>query len=266
MTTTNTIYQVDAFTAVPFKGNPAGVAVLDSDLSISRMRNIAIEMNLAETAFVMPGDKEYKIRFFGPETEIPLCGHATLAASHILYETGIVKKNDEIKFSCKKGELTVKKQGNWIMMDFPVYSLEKIKIPADFRKFTGIDPVELYKTDAGWHLALIKDETEVKEINPDFIQMKNSSFGNIIVTSESDDQKFDFCVRCFAPSLGIDEDPVTGSAHCALAPFWKMKTGRNDFISHQVSKRGGILKVSMKNGRVEISGHAKTVFRAELLV
>jgi PhzF family phenazine biosynthesis protein len=230
------------------------------------MQNIAVEMNLAETAFVLPGDKEFKIRFFSPETEIPLCGHATLSASHILYETGIVEKHDEIRFTCRRGELSVKKRGNWIIMDFPVYSLEKIKIPSEFKKVTGIDPVELYKTDSEWYLALAKDESVITEMKPDFLQMKNSRFGNVIVTSESDDQKFDFCVRCFAPALGINEDPVTGSAQCALVPFWKMKTGRNDFVSHQVSQRGGIIKGSMKNDKVEISGHAKTIFRAEILV
>ncbi len=266
MATINTIYQVDAFTAVPFKGNPAAVAVLDSEIPVSRMQNISVEMNLSETAFILPADKGFKIRFFSTETEIPLCGHATLSAAHILYETGIVEKNEEIRFSCKRGELSVKKRGNWIIMDFPVYSLEKIKIPPEFKKVTGIDPVELYKTDAGWYLALAKDESVVTEMQPDFIQMKNSKFGNIIVTSESDDQKFDFCVRCFAPALGINEDPVTGSAQCALVPFWKMKTGRNDFVSHQVSKRSGIIKGSMKDDKVEISGHAKTIFRAEILV
>ncbi len=266
MTTSKTIYQVDAFSAVPFKGNPAGVCILDSEISVHRMQNLAMEMNLAETAFVLPVESGYKLRFFSPETEIRLCGHATLSASHILYETGLVDSREEIKFACKAGKLTVKKRGNWIIMDFPSYKLEKIDKKEDFTKTTRIDPVELYKTDAGWYLALMRNEEDVKSLRPDFESMRSSKYGDIMVTAESDDQKFDFCVRCFAPGFGIDEDPVTGSAHCALVPFWKMKTGRNDFISHQVSKRGGILKVSMKDERVEISGHAKTVFRTEILV
>lgn len=266
MTSSKTMYQVDAFSAVPFKGNPAGVCILDSDMSVHRMQNLAMEMNLAETAFVHPTENGYKIRFFSPESEIKLCGHATLASSHILYETGMVDSHDEIKFTCKVGGLTVRKRGNWIIMDFPSYKLEKIDRRAEFRKITRVDPVELYKTNAGWHLALMRNEDDVKSVQPDFEAMRNSDFGDIMVTAETDDQKFDFCVRCFAPGFGIDEDPVTGSAHCALVPFWKMKTGRNDFISHQVSQRGGILKVSMKDDRVEISGHAITVFRTEILI
>ncbi len=266
MTTPITIYQVDAFTSVPFRGNPAGVCITDSEFSASRMQNIAMEMNLAETAFVLPADNGYKIRFFTPEAEVPLCGHATLSASHILYETGIVNSHEKIRFSSRAGELTVRKRGNWIRMNFPVYQLEKISLASEFKLLTGIHPVELYKTDSGWILALLKDEEEVKNLKPDFSRMKNSEFGDLIVTAESDDQKFDFCVRCFAPALGIDEDPVTGSAQCALAPFWKMKTGRNDFVAHQISKRGGILKVSLSGERVEISGHAKTIFKAEMYV
>jgi PhzF family phenazine biosynthesis protein len=266
MTIHNTIYQVDAFTSEPFKGNPAGICILDAELSVSRMQNIAMEMNLAETAFLLPVKNGYKVRFFTPLAEVPLCGHASLAASHILYETGMVNIHEKIRFSCRAGELIIKKHGNWITMNFPVYQLEKIGINPEFKRVTGVHPVELYRTDSGWILALLNNEEEVKNLKPDFSQMKNSKFGDLIVTAESDDQKFDFCVRCFAPVLGIDEDPVTGSAQCALVPFWKMKTGRNDFVVHQISKRSGILKVSMKDERVEISGHAKTIFKAEMYV
>jgi PhzF family phenazine biosynthesis protein len=266
MTTSKTIYQVDAFSAVPFKGNPAGVCIMDSEISTHRMQNLAMEMNLAEIAFVHPLEDGFKLRFFSPKTEITLCGHATLSASHILYETGIVDSHDEIKFTCKASELKARKKGNWIIMDFPSYKISKIDNKEEFKTITGIDPLELYKTNAGWYLALMRNESDVKSLKPHFESMRNSKFGDIMVTAETDDQKFDFCVRCFAPGVGIDEDPVTGSAHCALVPFWKMKTGRNDFISHQVSRRGGILKVSMKNDRVEISGHAITVFRTEVLI
>jgi PhzF family phenazine biosynthesis protein len=199
--------------------------------------------------------------------EVHLCGHASLSAAHILYETGMVNIHEKIRFSCRAGELIIKKHGNWITMNFPIYQLEKISISSEFKHTTGIQPVELYTAkDSGWILALLNNEEEVKNLKPDFLLMKSSKFGDLIVTAESDDQKFDYCVRCFAPALGIDEDPVTGSAQCALAPFWKMKTGRNDFVVHQISERSGILKVSMKDGRVEISGHAKTVFKAEMYV
>jgi PhzF family phenazine biosynthesis protein len=260
------IYQVDAFTTKPFKGNPAGVCLLDHEPDPVWMQNMAMEMNLSETAFVFPAKNCYIIRFFTPEAEMNLCGHATLSASHILYETGLVKPGDKIIFSSKAGELVIMKYDGWITMNFPSYPLEKMEITTEFERVTGAVPQELYKAGFGWTLALMKNEKEVREMKPHFSLMKNSLFGDLIVTSGSADPEFDFCVRCFAPAVGIDEDPVTGSAHCALAPFWSEKTGKNNFSSHQVSKREGILKVSLKGDRVEISGQAITVFRAELLI
>lgn len=260
------IYQVDAFTTKPFKGNPAGVCILDHEPDVTRMQNIAMEMNLSETAFVFPGHNCRIIRFYTPEAEIKLCGHATLSASHILYETGMVMSNEEIRFSSKAGELIVKKNDDWITMNFPEYTLEKMELTPEFERVTGIAPEELYQAGFGWTLALMKSETEVRNMKPHFSLMKDSKFGDLIVTAESADPEFDFCVRCFAPAVGIDEDPVTGSAHCALTPFWAEKTGRKDFDSHQVSKREGVLKVSLKGNRVEISGQAKTIFKAELFV
>jgi PhzF family phenazine biosynthesis protein len=260
------IYQVDAFTTKPFKGNPAGVCITDHEPDSSWMQNVAMEMNLPETAFVFPGQNSRIIRFFTPEAEMKLCGHATLSASHILYETGMVGINDGIKYSSKAGELSIKKNGEWITMNFPVYPLEKMELTPEFEKVTGAVPQELYKAGFGWTLALMKDESEVRNLKPDFSLMRSSLFGDLIVTAESADPAFDFCVRCFAPAVGIDEDPVTGSAHCALAPFWSDKTGRNDFNSHQVSKREGVLKISLKGERVEISGQALTIFKAELFI
>ena len=263
---TKTIYQVDAFTTEPFKGNPAGVCILDNEPSADWMQNIAMEMNLSETAFVFPGKDCRIIRFYTPEAEIHLCGHATLSASHILYETGLVASAGEIRFSSKAGELLIRKQGEWIIMNFPVYNLEIMAIPVEFERVTGIKPQELYRAGYGWTLALLNSEKEVRNMTPHFSAMKNSEFGDLIVTAPSSDKNYDFCVRCFAPALGINEDPVTGSAHCALAPFWHGKTGRTDFVSHQVSKREGTLKVSLKGERVEISGQAKTIFKADLFV
>jgi PhzF family phenazine biosynthesis protein len=260
------IYQVDAFTSEPFKGNPACVCILEQEPSISWMQNVAMEMNLSETAFIFPGKDLRNIRFYTPEAEIELCGHATLSSSHILYETGIAKNDEEIKFSSKAGILSIKKRGDWITMNFPSYNLKKINIPTEFNILTGKQPIELYRAGYGWTLALLEDENEVKTMKPDFQAMKQSEFGDLIVTAPSSVPEFDFCVRCFAPALGINEDPVTGSAHCALVPFWKSKTGKSDFISHQVSKREGILKVSLKGNRVEISGQAVTVFKAEMYV
>lgn len=261
------IFQVDAFTDKPFRGNPAGVCILNEEPSAGWMQNIAMEMNLSETAFVFPGTKgERFIRFYTPEAEVPLCGHATLSASHVLYETGSVGNDEEIIYNSRSGKLIIRKEGSWITMNFPADSLKKIDDKADFIKTTGLNPAELYETGNFWSLALMKDENEVRSASPDFMKMKNSKYGDLIVTAHSADKKYDYCTRCFAPAVGINEDPVTGSAQCALAPFWSGKTGKNDFVCHQVSKREGILKVSLKGDRVDISGQAVTMFKAELLV
>lgn len=266
MTVPKTIYQVDAFTAEPFKGNPACVCILDNEMPKKWMQNIAMEMNLSETAFVNKTNEGFRIRYFTPEREIALCGHATLASAHILYTTGIIARDKKITLNCKAGDLIIRKSGNWIIMNFPSYTVEPIIIPADIEKIIGIRPAELYSTGHGWKLAVLNGEYEVKKLDPDFNRMKDSEYGDLIVTAPSEDTNFDFCVRCFVPAMGINEDPVTGSAHCALVPLWHRKTGREEFISRQVSKRSGILKVALKGNRVEISGHAKTIFKAELFV
>lgn len=258
------IYQVDAFTSEPFRGNPAGVCLLENEMPADWMQKIAAEMNLSETAFLIPGGEVIPIRYFTPEAEVELCGHATLSAGHILFQEKIA--GDEIVFSSKAGNLKVTRHSRWIKMNFPSFPVKQIRIPDDIEKITGIRPVELYSSSYDWILALFNSENEVRNLKPDFKRMKRSRFGHLIITAPSSETNFDFVVRCFAPSIGINEDPVTGSAHCALVPFWNMKTGRNDFVSCQVSKRGGVLKVSLEGERVEISGQARTIFKGRLLV
>lgn len=266
MTPIITIYQVDAFTPKPFRGNPAGVCISEKEMPEEWMRNIAAEIHVSETAFVSGNRENFRIRFFTPESEIPLCGHATLSASHIIYETGIMPRDKEINFISKEGKLVIRSSEDWIIMNFPAYGCEPSELKEKFNEIIGIMPSGLYKTWHGWILALLKDENEVRSLNPDFRLMKNSGLGNLIVTAPADDSNYDFCVRCFAPALGIDEDPVTGSAHCALVPFWHSRTGKDNFISHQVSKREGVLKTELKGNRVEISGQAITVFKGEFLI
>jgi PhzF family phenazine biosynthesis protein len=266
MTQIKTIFQVDAFTSKPFKGNPAGVCILDTEPSSTWMQNIAMEMNLSETAFVFPGIDHLIIRFYSPSSEIDLCGHATLSASHILYESGRFRNNEVISLHSKAGELTISKNGEWITMNFPAYPVNKAEIPSEFESIIGKRPEEFYRSAYGWTLALLNSEEEVRKLAPDFSRMKNSEFGDLIVTAPSADPAYDFCLRCFAPAVGIEEDPVTGSAHCALVPFWYSKTGKKEFVSHQVSKRSGILKVSLEGDRVEISGQAVTILKADLFV
>ena len=266
MTKDRIIYQVDAFTPETFKGNPAGVCILDKEMPEEWMKNIAAELHVSETAFVtIEGDK-YKIRYFTPESEIPLCGHATLSSAHIMYETGIVDKNSEINFLSKAGKLKIRYSDDWVIMNFPASKVIGEQVPEDIERYIGIRPAGYYRTSHGWTFILLETEADVIGLNPDFKALKSSPYGDMIVTAPSAYPEFDFCVRCFAPAVGIDEDPVTGSAHCALVPFWHNKTGRTSFTSHQVSKRGGILKVALLGDRVEIAGQAKTVFRAELYV
>ncbi|MDX9930146.1 MAG: PhzF family phenazine biosynthesis protein [Bacteroidales bacterium] len=260
-----TIFQVDAFTTKPFTGNPACVVIADEHTPADWMQNVAAEMNVSETAFVVPGRKGFSIRWFTPKAEVKLCGHATLSAAHIMYEAGFVKPGDEIVFGSISGDLKVKKMGSWLTMDFPTYPLIPVEVPRDFEKITGIKPVELYSSINGWVLAFLNSEYQVRRARPDFGAMRHSEMGHLMITAPSSETNFDFCVRCFAPSIGIDEDPVTGSAHCALVPFWHRKTGNTEFISHQVSERSGILKVALAGDRVLISGQAVTVFKAELL-
>ncbi len=266
MTNPITFFQVDAFTSEPFKGNPAGVCILEKEMPDEWMQNIAAEIHVSETAFITGPRDNYRIRFFTPESEVPLCGHATLSSAHIIYETGIAQTKEEIRFMSKEGMLIIRSSDHWIIMNFPAYGFEQSGLHDRFEKIVGIKPAELYRSSHGWTLALLKNEEEVRSMKPDFLLMKNSEFGDLIVTAYSDDKSFDFCVRCFAPALGIDEDPVTGSAHCVLVPFWHNKTGKTRFISHQVSNRGGTLKVELKGNRVEISGQAVTVFKGELSI
>jgi len=260
------IYQVDAFTSVPFRGNPAGVCILDEKPPSEWMQNIAMEMNLSETAFVYPGEGGNNLRFYTPETEIDLCGHATLSTGHIIFETGFAGKNETVALNSKAGVLKVSYAGGMIRMDFPSFPPEKVEIPDEINNIIGIRPLELYRSGHGWTLALLKDESDVRNMKPDFTGMRDKELGQMIITALSEDKNYDFCVRCFAPGVGINEDPVTGSAHCTLAPFWNSKTGMTEFVSHQVSKREGVLKVALRNARVEISGHAITIFKAGLLV
>jgi len=261
-----TIYQVDAFTSEHFKGNPAGVYITEKMLSPELMQNIAMEMNVSETAFVSPHGKDFAIRYYTPVSEVDLCGHATLSASHILYETGMVRLENTIRFHSNAGELLSRKEGSRIIMDFPVYSLRKIDIPSSFKENTGLNAMELYQCDYNWKLVLVRSDDEVIKADPNPEKIRNAGLGVLMVTAASSKSGYDFVVRCFVPDLGIIEDPVTGSAHCALAPFWNMKTGKKEFRSFQASKRSGELYVRLLGKRVEIAGQAVTVLKAELLI
>jgi len=261
-----TIYQVDSFTDEPFKGNPAGVMIVDKQTESDWMQNIALEMNLSETAFIIPQKDYFEIRYFTPTKEVPLCGHATLASAHILYELGIVKAEDKILFKALGGDLTIKKEGDWIVMNFPAYPITKIENPHDFKETIGFEPIETYSSLYDWVIVIAQTEEDILKAKPDIDKMKTNGLGHLMITAKSNSKNTDFVLRCFAPLSGINEDPVTGSAHCALTPLWSEKSGKKEMNSFQLSKRTGQLKVKLIQDRVEIKGKAITIFQAELKI
>jgi len=260
------LFQVDSFTSVPFKGNPAGVCILDKFLDTSFMQSIAMEMDLSETAFVVIKENEYRIRYFTPTQEVPLCGHATLASAHILYELGLVPQNKKFVFKAQESDLLISREANWIKMNFPIYKLTKANFSLKFNEIIGINPIEIYKSDNNWIVAMVGTEREVVDACPDFEGIRRGNLGEIIaVTSISDSSEYDFVVRVFCnPKIGITEDPVTGAANCILAPFWNQKLNKTRFHSKQLSKRTGELLLELKDNRVDIMGQAKTVFKIEM--
>ena len=257
------IYQVDAFTNKMFCGNPAGVCILTSPEDEDWMRNVAREMNLSETAFLQ-GDKEgFDLRWFTPTKEVDLCGHATLASAHILWETGMLSENTEARFHTKSGLLTPKKKGELIELNFPREEDEETDAPHELIKALGVTPGYVGKNRMDY-IVEVGSEDIVKNLDPDFGLLKKIDARGVMVTSASSSKEYDFVSRCFAPAYGINEDPVTGSAHCCLGPFWQKRLNKDVFTAYQASERGGFLKVRVGDERVYLSGQAVTVFCAEL--
>ncbi len=258
-------YIVDAFTQEPFRGNPAAVCILSSPIPDALMQSIAREMNCPETAFVLPQDTGFILRWFAPLQEVDLCGHATLATSHVVYEQHIATAQQELKFHTRSGLLTVKKEGDIITMDFPQEIATEYSIPHWVIEALGVKPVYTGKNRMDY-LIEVKTEKEILELNPDFIALKKMDSRGVIITARSSRMGYDFVSRFFAPGLGVDEDPVTGSAHCCLGPYWQQKLQKNTFTAYQASQRGGVLKVLMSESRVYIGGEAVTVLSGNLTV
>ena len=261
------ITQVDAFTNTPFKGNPAAICVLDSPKSESWMQNIAQEMNLSETAFLFKQDDGFNLRWFTPTVEVPLCGHATLASAHVLWSQGYLLPNQEARFYTKSGILIAKLANDWIQLDFPVNLSQPVEVTPELSEVLGVTIKSVVQNSLGY-LVEVKSEELVREMQPNFQQMKTLTKADIIVTSiANSDSEYDFVSRFFAPALGINEDPVTGAAHCCLAPFWRDKLGKDEYLAYQASSRGGVVKVYYPGeNRVFISGQAVTVMRGELMI
>jgi PhzF family phenazine biosynthesis protein len=253
-------YQVDAFTDQLFKGNPAGVCPLENRLNEQTMQNIAMENNLSETAFFTGGNGEYNIRWFTPQTEVNLCGHATLGSAHVIFNH-IGFKGKEIVFHSKSGTLWVTKQDEVLYLNFPAEKTSEVKeIPGKLLKSLKETPVEVHKAEK--YLVVFNNERTIRNLNPDFMLMKELEAFGVIVTAPGDN--CDFVSRFFAPRVGINEDPVTGSAHTYLIPYWSRKLGKKKMAAQQLSKRGGSIICEDKGERVLIGGKAVTYLTGEI--
>lgn len=257
------LYQVDAFTDRPFGGNPAAVCLLDAPADPEWMQKVAGEMNLAETAFLVPENEGYGLRWFTPVAEVALCGHATLASAHVLWETGRLRKEETARFWTKSGLLTATQRGDQIELDFPAKLQTPTEAPPELLTALGVQPNYVGRNEFDYLLAL-DSEASVRGLRPDYGLLRALPVRGVIVTARSESPEFDFVSRFFAPGVGIDEDPATGSAHCCLGPFWQDRLGKEMFTAYQASPRGAILNVAVRGDRVLLGGQAITILRGEL--
>ncbi|WP_017298601.1 PhzF family phenazine biosynthesis protein [Nodosilinea nodulosa] len=264
--------QVDAFTDAAYGGNPAAVCALPEARPDRWMQQVAQEMNLSETAFFYPEAEGYRLRWFTPTVEMDLCGHATLATCHVLWSEGHLPPEQDARFYTRSGVLTARRLGDWIELNFPANPSRAIAIPDGLANALGADPKAVVENSLGY-LVELESAAAVRDLRPDFAALKQFPVHGIIVTSRGE-APYDFVSRFFAPSIGIDEDPVTGAAHCCLAPYWRSKLNKTSFLAYQASARGGVIKVQDGDdsgpdarfaGRVRLSGQAVTVFKGELL-
>lgn len=260
------LFQVDAFTPRAFGGNPAAVCFLDAPAEPVWMQRVALEMNLSETAFLhREGEDAWRLRWFTPTVEVDLCGHATLASAHALWEAGKVAADMPARFLTKSGPLTARQVADGIEIDLPVKQVTESAPPDGLLETLGVQAVATGRNQFDW-LVEVATAAEVKGCRPDQVRLRTLGARGVIVTARSDDDaNFDFISRFFAPGSGIDEDPVTGSAHCALAPWWSAKLGKTEMRAFQASARGGELRVTLDGERVRLAGQAVTVLRGELL-
>lgn len=257
------VVQVDAFTDRPFAGNPAAVCILQGPADEGWMRNVAAEMNLSETAFLHPHADGWSLRWFTPAVEVDLCGHATLASAHVLWEDGHLPADAEARFHTRSGVLACRRDGSWITMDFPAKPEQETAPPEGLTRALGVTPKYVGRSHFDL-LVEVDSEDAVRALRPDLGLLASVDVRGVIVTARAADGGYDFVSRFFAPRVGVDEDPVTGSAHCVLAPFWAGRLGRADLTGFQASRRGGIVRVRAAGDRVELAGQAVTMLRGEL--
>ena len=265
------LFQIDAFTSKPFRGNPAAVCLLDEERDAQWMQDVAAEMKLSATAFLLPSrdglsaaNDGFSLRWFTPATEVALCGHATLASAHALWEESVLAASETARFHTKSGLLTVTRNGDLIELDFPATLEQPSEAPAGLLESLGInDPVYIGRNKFDYLLE-VNSEDVVRELNPNHAGLRKIPARGVIVTSRATTTDADFVSRFFAPGSGVDEDPVTGSAHCCLTPYWSAKLGKEEMTAYQASARGGFVYVQLAGDRVKLRGHAVTVFRGEL--
>jgi predicted PhzF superfamily epimerase YddE/YHI9 len=251
------LYQVDAFTDRPFAGNPAAVCLLPAPHDDAWLQAAAREMNLSETAFLVAEGEGHRLRWFTPTVEVDLCGHATLASAHVLWETGRLPAEATARFETRSGSLTATRRGDWIELDFPATPPAAAEAPAGLAEALGAAPVTVARSRF--------DYVVERARAPDFARLATLPVRGVCVTSRATTAGYDFVSRFFAPASGILEDPVTGSAHCSLGPYWQARLGRDRFTAYQASARGGVLRVQVAGDRVRLGGQAVTVLRGELL-
>lgn len=265
------IYQVDAFTEVPFRGNPAAVCLLEGPRDASWMQSVAAEMNLAETAFVWREAEAYRLRWFTPAVEVPLCGHATLASAHVLYETVRAEPDAEIAFETLSGRLLAAREADWIRLDFPALPprAEACAPPPGLLAALGLTAARVHEvprpnaSDGPSWLVELASAADLRAVRPDFRALISVPGHAVILTAPGEGEHA-FVSRFFAPKAGVDEDPVTGSAHCSLAPFWCARLGREELSALQLSQRTGVVRVRLRGARVHLLGRAVTLLRGEL--
>jgi PhzF family phenazine biosynthesis protein len=258
------IVLVDAFTATPFTGNPAAVCILAEPRDERWMQHVATEMNLSETAFLSRQADGFNLRWFTPAVEVDLCGHATLASAHVLWEAGHLKQGEQARFHTHSGLLLAERRGEWIEMDFPIKEEQAASAAPDLLQALDVTAIYVGKNQFDY-LVEVESEEIVRGIQPDFRLLSAVEARGVIVTSRSSTRGYDFVSRFFAPRVGVSEDPVTGSAHCCLAPYWCSKFGRDQLVGYQASPRGGVVRVRVAGDRVYLGGQAVTVLRGELV-
>ena len=258
------VVQVDAVTDAPFAGNPAAVCLLPGPADAPWMQRVAREMNLSETAFVHPEGQAYRLRWFTPAVEVDLCGHATVATAHVLWEMGRAPRGTRIDFLTKSGLLSAEQRGAWIELDFPAKPVASTEAPGDLLAALGVEARFVGRNQFDY-LVEVEAETIVRGLAPDARRLAALPVRGVIVTSLAAEPGWDFVSRFFAPGAGIEEDPVTGSAHCALGPFWGQRLGKQEMVGYQASARGGVVRVRVNGDRVHLGGQAVTILRGELL-